>query len=189
MALLRMRNASFLYGTSSVGPLTMDAWPGEHAALTLASEEEAAIVALLAAGIAKASSGYVLIGEYDPRVQSVQCKRIAAFVPHEPISLREAEFARYIAYRAALWNVDARRALTRAAALRERLHTMHEAFAFPLIGALVGMPRLIVLDRPPPAYAAQIFAAVEACAVFTTHTSAAAAQVVGKREGLRITQA
>ena len=36
---------------------------------------------MLAAGIVKASSGCVLIGDYDPRVQSVACKRIAGFVP------------------------------------------------------------------------------------------------------------
>ena len=72
----------------------------------------------MAAGIVKASSGCVLIGDYDPRVQSVHCKRIAGFVPHETVALDERDFGAYIAYRAALWNVDARRAFAQAAELR-----------------------------------------------------------------------
>ena len=51
-------------------------------------------------------SGCVLIDEYDPRVQSVHCKRIARFVPHDPLPLDEPGFERYIGYRAALWNID-----------------------------------------------------------------------------------
>jgi hypothetical protein len=38
-----------------------------------------------------------------------------------------------------------------------------------LIGALIAMPRLIVLDRPQPAYAAQILRAVEGRALLSTH--------------------
>jgi ABC-type multidrug transport system ATPase subunit len=123
----------------------------------------------MAAGIAKATTGSVLIGDYDPRVQSVHCKRIAGFVPHEPLQLDEGDFPRYVAYRAALWNVEAVAAQADARLLYERLEGMHEAFAFPLIGALIAMPRLIVLDRPQPAYAAQILRAVEGRALLSTH--------------------
>ena len=42
---------------------------------------------------------------------------------------------------------------TRAASLLERLEGMHEAFAFPLIGALIAVPQLVVIYRPQPAYA------------------------------------
>ncbi|HEX3670116.1 MAG TPA: hypothetical protein VHT92_00275, partial [Candidatus Cybelea sp.] len=96
MPLLRMRNAAFERGGLSAGPVTLDLARGERAALTYASPQEATIVALLATGIVKASSGCVLIGDYDPRVQSVACKRIAALVPHEPFALDEDEFDRYI---------------------------------------------------------------------------------------------
>ena len=175
MPLLRMREATFDAGGGSVGPLTLSLAAGERRALTCASTSEAAIAALLAAGIAKATSGSVLIDEYDPRVQSVHCKRIAAFVPHEPFPLDEGEFERYLAYRAALWNVEPRAALERAALLRARLSGMHEALAYPLIGALVGDPRLVVLDRPQPVYAAQILAVTAGRALFSTHADAAAA--------------
>jgi len=171
-----MRDATFAAGTVSAGPITLDLDPGERTALHCASEKEAAIAALLASAIVKASSGCVLIGDYDPRVQSVHCKRIAALVPHEPFPLDEGEFARYIAYRAALWNVSPQRAHAHAALLRKRLSGMHEAFAYPLIGALIGMPELIVLDRPQPAYAAQILDAIAGRAVFSTHSDAAAAR-------------
>jgi hypothetical protein len=175
MPLLRMRNASFAAAGSPVGPVTLDVCPGERAALTFASAHEAAIVALLASGIVKASGGSVLIDDYDPRVQSVHCKRVAALVPHEPFPMGEADFMRYIAYRAALWNVEPRRALAHAVLLREKLIGMHDAFAYPLIGALIVMPKLIVLDRPQPAYAPQILAVTQTSALLSTHTNAAAA--------------
>lgn len=171
-----MRNATFAGAGASVGPVTLDLRHGERAALPFASPREAAVVALLATGIVKASSGCVLIDDYDPRVQSVHCKRVAALVPHEPFSLDDAEFARYIEYRAALWNVDPRRARAHAQLLRKRLARMHEALAYPLIGALIGMPKLIVLDRPQPVYAPYILDAVDGRALLSTHTDAAAAR-------------
>jgi ABC-type sulfate/molybdate transport systems ATPase subunit len=169
MALLRMRDASFANATVRAGPVTLDLEAGGRVALTFLSSQEATIVALMAAGIAKATTGSVLIGDYDPRVQSVHCKRIAGFVPHEPLQLDEGDFPRYIAYRAALWNVEATAAQADARLLCERLEGMHEAFAFPLIGALIATPRLIVLDRPQHAYAAQILRAVEGRALLSTH--------------------
>ncbi len=123
----------------------------------------------MAAGIAKATTGSLFIGDYDPRVQSVHCKRLAGFVPHEPLELDEGDFPRYIAYRAALWNLEPTAAQAYARLLHERLEGMHEAFSYPLVGALVAKPRLIVLDRPQPAYAEQILRAVEGCALLSTH--------------------
>jgi hypothetical protein len=169
MRLLRMRDASFASATARAGPLTLDLEPGGRIASTFSTSQEATIVALMAAGIAKATTGSVLIGDYDPRVQSVHCKRLAGFVPHEPLQLDEGDFPRYIAYRAALWNIDATAAQAEARLLCERLEGMHEAFSYPLIGALVASPQLIVLDRPQPVYAAQILRAVEGRALLSTH--------------------
>jgi hypothetical protein len=180
MALLRMRNAVFSAGGVEAGPVTLDVGAGEQTALVLRSAREAGIVALLAAGIVKATSGSVLIDEYDPRVQSVHCKRIAAFVPYEPLPLSSSDFARYIAYRAALWNVEPIYAQTVASLLLRKLGDVHEAFAYPLVGALIARPRLVVLDRPPPAYAPQILAAVGKRALFSTHAGAAAARAFSR---------
>jgi hypothetical protein len=170
MPLLRMRDAFFSGAGLCAGPVSADLFPGQRAALTFSTPREATVIALMAAGIAKASSGCVLVGDYDPRVQSVHCKRIAGFVPHEPLEIEESDFLRYVAYRAALWNVEATAARALALRLRERLEGMHEAFAYPLIGALLGMPQLVVLDRPQAVYAQQILAAIENCALLSTHS-------------------
>lgn len=171
-----MRDAAFARGNASAGPVTLDLDDGEDAALQCLSGQEAAIIALLACGIVKTSSGCILIDDFDPHVQSAHCKRVAALVPHEPFSLDDGEFARYIAYRAALWNVEPVRAKERAQTLRGRLAGVHEAFAYPLIGALIGEPKLLVLDRPQMVYARKILDVVQGCALLSTHTDAAAAR-------------
>jgi hypothetical protein len=58
---------------------------------------------------------------------------------------------------------------------------MHEALAYPLIGALIGMPKLLVLDRPQPVYAQQILEVAGRCAVLSTHDDAAAARAFAPR--------
>jgi ABC-type Na+ transport system ATPase subunit NatA len=173
MPLLRMREAGFTNARVSVGPITLDLEPGQRKALRFATAHEATVAALMAAGIAKASTGSVLIGDFDPRVQSVHCKRLAGFVPHEPVAIEESVFARYIAYRAALWDVGTELAAARARDILARLDGMHEALAYPLIGALVASPQLVVMDRPPPAYARQIFTVIGDSALLTTHADAA----------------
>lgn len=167
--LLRMREACFAASGLTVGPVTLDVDPGERATRVCSSVREAHVVALMAAGIVKAGSGCVLIDQFDPRVQPAHCKRVAAFVPHDPLPLAAAEFDRYIVYRAALWNVDPPRALAHAKLLMERLDGVHEAFAVPLAGALVCNPKIVVLDRPQPVYAARIVAAAGPRAIFSTH--------------------
>jgi ABC-type Na+ transport system ATPase subunit NatA len=181
-----MREASFDASGAAVGPITLDVHSGEGVARVFGGSREATIAAMLAAGIVKATGGSVLIDQYDPRVQSAHCKRIAAFVPHAPLPLPdEAEFERYIAYRAALWDVDSMRAIAQAKLLLERLDGVHEAFAYPLAGALVAAPQLVVLDRPQPAYARQIVAAIGPRAIVSTHLSAAAAEAFSDAERSR----
>jgi ABC-type Na+ transport system ATPase subunit NatA len=170
-----MRDARFLARGAPVGPVTLDVSPGEHVARVYEEPREAGIVAMLAAGIVKASAGSVLIDEYDPRVQPVHCKRIVAFVPHDPLPLDVPGFESYIRYRAALYGTDPVRAWAHAKLLLERLEGVHEAFAYPLAGALIAAPKLLVLDRPQPAYAEQILAAAGPRAIFSTHATDTAA--------------
>lgn len=179
MAILRMREACFNARGLPVGPVTVSVEAGEHVARVFANGRDAAVAALMAAGVVKAGSGSVLIGEFDPRVQSVHCKRIVGYVPHAPSRIADSEFERYVAYRAALWNVDPMRANAHAKLLLERLSGMHEALAYSIAGALISSPSLLVLDRPQPEYAQQVFAAAGARAIFSTHVTEFAAEAFG----------
>ena len=165
-----MRDATVVMNGEIVVPATsLDVASGTHHAHFCSNVREARAVAMLAAGNARCSQGAVLIGEYDPRVQPVHCKRIAAIVAHDPLVMAPGHFMRYIGYRAALWDLDAERARTQAALLLERLGDLHEAFAYPIVAALIAQPRLLVLDRPQLPYAERIRTVAGDCAVFSTH--------------------
>ena len=168
MHILRMRDAAYVRrGETIVAPTNLDLAPGEHVTRPCNGAHEAEGLAMMAAALARATAGSVTIGEYDPRVQPVHCKRIAAFVPHDPLPLSQIDARRYVAYRAALWDIDVQLAHRRAHELLARLHGLHEAFAYPIVCALLPAPQLLVLDRPLAASVAQISAAAD-CAIFIT---------------------
>ena len=176
MIAIRMREARFTDGAhAEIGPLTLDVPLGASVVRPCASSHEAAIVARMAAGLVKARSGSVSIGDYDPTVQPVHCKRLAAFIGHDPAHLEERDFERYIGYRAALCGIDPSAALAVAGELLERLAGVHPAFAFPIVGALIASPMVVVMDRPAIAFASHIHATVGARALFSTHVDHAAA--------------
>jgi hypothetical protein len=169
-----MRDAAYVRdGETIVAPTSLDLAPGARMTQSCASARAAEALAMMAAALARATTGSVTIGEYDPRVQPVHCKRIAAFVPHDPLPLSQIDAERYMSYRAALWDIDPDVARERARQLLARLGGMHEAFAYPIVGALVPAPQLLVVDRPQAMLVAQILDAAE-CAVFVTQTEASA---------------
>ncbi len=177
MAILDMREAAFeTRAHRFLPPTTLKVEEAERLAYACATERGASVLAMMAAGIVRASAGNVFIGAFDPRIQPAQVKRIAAYVPHEAVPHEFTSFARYVEYRAALWGLSRAQSAVQARILLEQLAGVHEAFAYPLIGALLGHPRLLVLDRPQTAYAAQIHVAAGDCAVFSTHTSQRDAQ-------------
>ena len=177
MPLLEMRDAAFKRGSHVlVSPVTVEVTLGERVARSFSTAREAAIVALMAAGIAKATSGRVFVGEFDPRIQPVQVRRLVGYVPHEAVPHEFTSFEGYIEYRAMLWNLPLDETVAAALALRERMDGVHEAFAYPLIGALVARPDLLVLDRPQSAYAPQIRDVSGRAAIFSTHLSEREAQ-------------
>ncbi len=142
MYILRMRDAAYVRdGETIVAPTSLDLSARERMTHPCASVLEAEALAMMAAALARATAGSVTIGEYDPRVQPVHCKRIAAFVPHDPLPLTQIDAERYIAYRAALWDVEHRRGACSRTGIAARLDGMHEAFAYPVVGALVPAPR------------------------------------------------
>ncbi len=176
MHVLRMLDAAYYRnGSTFVRPFTLEMQRSQRLAIRTRDAREARVLATMAAALVKATSGIVLIGEYDPRVQPAHCKALAAYVPHDPLPLAESSFDRFIAYRAALWNLDLVAARERAATLLARLNGIHEAFAYPIVAALLSEPALLVLDRPHAAFAAQLIEAAGGCAIFSTHVDEATA--------------
>jgi len=174
---LQMRDAAFARaGEFLANRLTLEVNDGERIARAFPTGREAGIVALMASGGVKATSGTVFIDGFDPKIQPTQCKRLAGYVPHELVPLEFASFERYIEYRAALWNLDSERALGHARHLLEHLDGVHESFAYPLVGALLADPMILVLDRPQAAYASRMLAVAGARAIFSTHATEAEAE-------------
>lgn len=164
-------------GERIVAPASFDVAPQARHAITCESARAARALAMMAAALVRATSGSILIGEFDPRVQPAHCKARAAFVPHDPLPVADLNVERFVAYRAALWNLDLSLARARAQILLEKLDGIHESFAYPIVGALLASPALLVLDRPHAAFASQILEAAGACAVFSTHVDEATARL------------
>lgn len=172
MALLEIREAAYVHrGTPVITPVTLALEERARCAFACESGEAAAVLALMAAGLARPTSGTIFIAAFDPRIQPVQVKRIAGYVPYELVPHEFSSFNRYIEYRAALWGLPRAQSVVHARSLLGRLEGVHEQFAYPLVGALLAQPRLLVLDRPQAVYAPQIFAAAQGCAIFSTHAS------------------
>lgn len=177
MALLEMRGAGYTRGSTAIAaPLTLALGENERLEYVCGSDGAASAIALMAAGLLRPSTGRVFIAAFDPCIQPVQAKRIVGYVPHEALAHDFPSFTRYIEFRAALWGLPRAQSVVRARALLAGLDGVHEAFAYPLVGALLSQPRLLVLDRPQAAYAEQIFAIASDCAIFSTHVSAREAQ-------------
>ncbi len=167
-----MREAAYArHGHRPVPPITLTLGEGDSLAYACGDENAASTIALMAAGLAKPTSGRVYIAAFDPRIQPVQVKRIAGYVPHEAVPHDFPSFTKYIEFRATLWGLPRAQSVVRARALLAQLDGVHEAFAYPLAGALLSGPRLLVLDRPQAAYASQILLAARGCAIFSTHVT------------------
>lgn len=167
-----MRQAAYArHGRQTVTPVTLRLGEGESLAHACGDDASASTIALMAAGLVKPSSGRVFIAAFDPRIQPVQVKRVVGYVPHEAVPHDFPSFTKYIEFRATLWGLPRAQSVVRARALLAQMDSVHEAFAYPLIGALLSEPRLLVLDRPQAAYARQIFTAAASCAIFSTHAT------------------
>jgi hypothetical protein len=170
--LLEMRAAAFARrGSQIVSPQDVELEEGGRLAHACDGNRAASIVAMMAAGLVRATSGSIFVGAFDPRIQPVQVKRLAGYVAHEALPHEFPTFERYIDYRAALWRLPPAESVVRARRILAQLEGIHEAFAYPLAGALIAQPRLLVLDRPQAVYAPQVLAVAQNCAIFSTHGS------------------
>jgi len=167
-----MCGASFRRGGEElVSAQNVELEEGPRLAHFCASNRAAAIVAMMAAGLVRASGGAVYVGAFDPRIQPVHVKQLAGYVPHDALINEFPSFEQYIEYRASLWHLPPAESVVRARRFLEGLDGIHESFAYPLAGALIAQPRLLVLDRPQAVYGPQIVDVAKACAIFSTHGS------------------
>jgi len=169
MAILDMRKATFRRGKSTLLDSTTIALNAtEHTDLRCTTNQAAGIAARLAAGIIKCSSGVVFIGNFDPKIQPVQVKRLVGFLAHQRARERISAQA-YFSYRAALWELEREAALLRGAELLQRFAGLPFDQALALAGALLHRPRLVVLDRPSEGVRAAAADAAHDAALFAAY--------------------
>ncbi len=174
MALLEMREAAFVRGGKMLlAPTSLTVESGAYADVHCESAMAAGIIARLAAAIVRPTRGRVFVGEFEPRIQPVQVKRLVGFVPRErPWTPCNADS--YFAYRAALWGIDPQEAGRRGRELLATLSGVPSGDALLLAGALLHAPQLLILECPGVRLreAAQNAAATSATAIFATYAAA-----------------
>jgi hypothetical protein len=162
---LRAAGATFARGQDVlVPPFSLDLDVGRHAQLDMPTTYAASIAARMAAGIVKATCGTLFIGDFDPRIQPVQAKRLAGFVPRGGrfggngrltwFSLSRAGAApndrrEVVELHAALHEVPSQEALSRVRSVLGLL-ARDDDVAFALALALIRPISLLVVDQPPP---------------------------------------
>ncbi|MBV9648116.1 MAG: hypothetical protein JO043_11675 [Candidatus Eremiobacteraeota bacterium] len=178
-AVLRAVDATFVRdGVVLVPPFSVEVYPGQHISLKCPDGRAASIAARMAAGIVKATSGTLLIGDFDPRIQPVQVKRFVGYVTHsedfgwveprpapgsatsKPYEVDSLRRQAAIEMQAALSNVPRREALRRVRATLDRIG-WRDTMTFAVALAFIRAVKLLVLDRPPAHLANRV------CEVFT----------------------
>jgi hypothetical protein len=140
-------------GRILAGPLSLAVTRGGRATIAAPDEGSASLCARLIAGIAKATSGALYIGEYDPRIQPVQAKRLVGYVPRGGI-LDELEppcaelDQRTLDDHADLWDIPRPLASAAARAVFARI-AQPSPYTRALALALIRPVALLVLDQPP----------------------------------------
>jgi ABC-type Na+ transport system ATPase subunit NatA len=165
--------------TAGVAPFSVALEAGERGGLTLPSAAAASIAARLAAGMVKITGGTLFIGDYDPRIQPVQAKRMVGFVPRdgrfgdaprEPILVPDLRAV--VDFHAALYEVERDVARRAAAAVLDAFGGQSD-LAVACALALIRPVALLVLDQVPAA-AEEIVAGLagERTAILTTRWAA-----------------
>src|SRR5436305_13738027 len=101
-----MRAAAFAQrGVQIVAPQNFELEEGGRLARACDGNRAASMVAMMASGLVRATSGSVYVSAFDPRIQPVHVKRLTGYVPHDALPYEFSTFERYIDYRAALRNL------------------------------------------------------------------------------------
>lgn len=171
-ALLRVAAARFVRnGRELVAPFTLALAAGERVALTQPDERSAAIAARIAAAIVKPSSGSVVVGDFDARLQPAQAKRLIGFVPAHGFCATVRAFEREIGFRADVWGTDRRAMQREADALYAALQAgVPEAWARGVALALAPGVAAVVLENAPAEWLELVAAQHPALAMLATRT-------------------
>lgn len=178
MSVLRMIDATFAArGSAPVGPFSLTLEAGEGFALSAETSRDALLAARLAAALVKATSGTVLVSDFDPKVQPVQVKRLVGYVPAEPATPPMKNVDDYFRFRADLWEVDRELAVQRGRDVLAQSRNAGAPYAIALAAALIRPCVLLVVDRPDLEYFGVLNRVREnGTAVLATQTGAANAQ-------------
>jgi hypothetical protein len=142
-------------GVTLVPPFWLDVCAGERASLALRDARAAKVAARMVAGIVKTTCGTLLVCDFDPRIQPVQAKRLAGFVPAQRDCAPCGDAGAAIDLQAALFEVPRKPARQRVDAVLAALGT-RDAAGFAVALALVRPIKLLVLDRPSPEFEARV---------------------------------
>ncbi|MGH7708967.1 MAG: hypothetical protein ACREM6_13760 [Vulcanimicrobiaceae bacterium] len=154
-------------------PFTMALRAGDTIAVDVPDAGAARVVARLAGGIVKATGGTIFIGDYNPRLQPIQAKRLVAFVDGDCGLAPADRFECELSLRADLWRVE--RSLAAARAQRVRAALGDGGYARGVALACVAGAPLFVLDRPPEPVVARLAAVFPTAAIFATRVGVRAA--------------
>jgi hypothetical protein len=149
-------------GDAIVPPFSLELLAGERASLRLPDARAASVAARMAAGVVKATCGTLFIGDFDPRIQPVQAKRLVGFVPRGgafggsgrlPWISRAGPGAaardrcEVVDFHAALYEVDREDARRRVRAVLSLIDE-DDGAGFALALALIRPIALLVVDEP-----------------------------------------
>jgi ABC-type multidrug transport system ATPase subunit len=177
-------------GHEVVPPFSLELLAGERVQLRMPNARAASVAARMAGGVVKATRGTLFIGDFDPRIQPVQAKRLVGFVPRgggfggsrrlpwisrSPHNIADGrERCEVVDFHAALYEVEREVARRRVRAVLSAVGVRDDA-GFALALALIRPVVLLVLDEPSASleqYVAEVVA--PHTAVLTTIDGSAA---------------
>jgi ABC-2 type transport system ATP-binding protein len=160
MDALTIRGLTKRFDRLAVDALDLTLAPGEFSALLGPNGAGKTTTLRMIAGLLQPDSGSISIFGIDAREKPLEAKRITAWLSDEPMVYDKLTPLEYLEFIAGLWQIEPRRARTRAEELLERLdlapHRRERCESFSkgmrqkaaLAGALIHDPRLIILDEP-----------------------------------------
>lgn len=172
MTALRATDVRFTRaGIDLVTPFTFSLEAGERYDLVQPTAFAASIAARLCAAIVKPSSGRILIGDFETRLQAPHAKRRIGFVDARGFEGDAHAFACEVAFHADVWGVAPSLARERA---RRALATLarDDAYARAIALALVADVSVMILDLPAPDVARSAHALLPDAAIVATSVAA-----------------